>query len=37
MTVRIHPIFEVNRRAKGALIREVGVVDTLRFLNQFRR
>jgi hypothetical protein len=26
----------VNRRATDALVREVGIVDTLRFLNQFR-
>ncbi|AUB79687.1 hypothetical protein [Candidatus Thiodictyon syntrophicum] len=36
MTACIHPIAEINQRAKDALIREVGVIDTIRFLNQFR-
>ena len=36
MTVCINTISEVNRRAKDALMKEVGVVDTIRFLNQFR-
>lgn len=36
MTARIQPISEIDRRAKDALIREVGVIDTIRFLNQFR-
>jgi len=36
MTVRIHPISEINQRARNALVREVSVVDTIRFLNQFR-
>jgi len=36
MTVRIHPISEINQRARNALVKEVGVVDTIRFLNQFR-
>jgi hypothetical protein len=36
MMARIQPISEIDRRAKDALIREVGVVDTIRFLNQFR-
>ena len=36
MTTTIYTISEVNRRAKDALIKEVGIVDTIRFLNQFR-
>ncbi|RKT46843.1 hypothetical protein [Thiocapsa rosea] len=36
MTAPIHTISEVNQRAKDALIREIGVVDSIRFLNQFR-
>jgi len=36
MTTQIQPISEVTRRATSALIREIGVVDTIRFLNQFR-
>ncbi|KJV08126.1 hypothetical protein [Methylocucumis oryzae] len=36
MTVQIHPLKEISNRAQYVLIRELGVVDTLRFLNQFR-
>lgn len=36
MTVRIEPISEINHRANQALIGALGVVDTIRFLNQFR-
>ncbi len=36
MTTYIQPISNVNERATNALIREIGVVDTIRFLNQFR-
>jgi hypothetical protein len=36
MSVQIHPLTEITSRAQNALIRELGVVDTLRFLNQFR-
>lgn len=36
MTVRINPIAEINQRANQALIGALGVVDTIRFLNQFR-
>ena len=36
MTVRIQPIADINQRANQALIGELGVVDTIRFLNQFR-
>ncbi len=36
MTVRIHPMSEINQRANDALVGELGVVDTIRFLNQFR-
>ncbi len=36
MTTHLHPISEVTQRATNALIREIGVVDTIRFLNQFR-
>ena len=36
MNAQIQPIMELNRRATDALVREVGVVNTLRFLNQFR-
>ncbi len=32
----IQPISDVNQRATDTLIKEIGVVDTIRFLNQFR-
>ena len=34
MKARLQPISELNRRARNALIRELGVLDALRFLNQ---
>ena len=36
MATHLQPISEVTQRATHALIREIGVVDTIRFLNQFR-
>jgi hypothetical protein len=36
MTTHVQPISEVTQRGTDALIREIGVVDTIRFLNQFR-
>ena len=36
MTVHIQPLSEVSSRAKNALVQELGVIDTLRFLHQFR-
>ena len=36
MSVQIQPLKEITSRAQNALIRELGVVDTLRFLSQFR-
>ncbi len=36
MSVLIQPVAEITRRARNALIQELGVVDALRFLNQFR-
>lgn len=35
MNAEIRPLIEVNERATSILIREMGVVDTLRFLTQF--
>jgi hypothetical protein len=32
----IRPIAEVDRRAREILTRDLGIVDTLRFLGQFR-
>jgi hypothetical protein len=36
MTIHVQPIAEVTHHATDTLIREIGVVDTIRFLNQFR-
>ena len=36
MKARIRPLAEINREAEAILIREMGVVSALRFLNQFR-
>lgn len=36
MSVPIQPISELTHRAKTTLIQELGIVDTMRFLNQFR-
>lgn len=36
MSISIQPISQLTNRAKHALVQELGVVDTLRFLNQFR-
>ncbi len=36
MTTCVHPISVVTQRGTNALIKEIGVVDTIRFLNQFR-
>ena len=36
MNAHIQPIATLTHRATLALIQEIGVVDTIRFLNQFR-
>jgi hypothetical protein len=36
MSVHIQPLGEITSRARNALIKELGVVDTLRFLSQLR-
>ena len=36
MSTHIPSLSELNQYVTEALIREVGVVDTIRFLNQFR-
>jgi len=36
MTTHVQPISDVTHRGTNALIKEIGVVDTIRFLNQFR-
>ena len=34
--ITIQPISDVTQRATNTLIKELGIVDTIRFLNQFR-
>jgi hypothetical protein len=36
MSFQIQPLAEITSRARNALIQELGIVNTLRFLNQFR-
>lgn len=36
MSISIQPMNELSNRAKHALIEELGVVDAMRFLSQFR-
>jgi hypothetical protein len=36
MIVHIQPLSEITERAKLVLVKELGAVDTLRFLSQFR-
>jgi hypothetical protein len=35
MNIEIRPLSEINQQATELLVREMGVVDTLRFLSQF--
>jgi hypothetical protein len=35
MSSEIRPMMEINQLATHILVREIGVVDTLRFLGQF--
>ena len=35
MNMEARPISEISRRATHILFKEMGVVDTIRFLNQF--
>ncbi len=35
MNTEAKPISEINRKATRILFKEMGVVDTIRFLNQF--
>jgi hypothetical protein len=36
MSISIQPMSELTNRARHALVQELGVVDAMRFLNQFR-
>ncbi len=35
MNIETRPISEINRKATHILFKKLGVVDTIRFLNQF--
>jgi len=35
MNLNVNPMFEVNKKATHILFKQMGVVDTIRFLNQF--
>jgi hypothetical protein len=35
MSVELRPLSELNQHATAILVREIGLVDTLRFLSQF--
>ena len=35
MNTQTKPVSEISRRATSILFKEMGVVDTIRFLNQF--
>lgn len=35
MTLRARPLYEISRAGHAALVRELGVVDALRFLRQY--
>ena len=35
MNTQTRPVSEINRQATHILFKEMGVVDTVRFLNQF--
>lgn len=35
MTIRARPLYEISRAGHAALVRELGVVDALRFLSQY--
>ena len=36
MSIHIQSMSELTHRARNALIQELGVIDAMRFLNQFR-
>lgn len=36
MSAIIQPLSEVSHRAKNVLIQELGIIDAMRFLNQFQ-
>lgn len=36
MSVHMLPMSELTNRARTALVQELGIIDAMRFLNQFR-
>ena len=36
MSIHSQPLSDLTHRARSALIQELGVIDAMRFLNQFR-
>ena len=36
MSIELQPFPQLNKKAEEALVKEMGIVDTLRFLGQFR-
>lgn len=36
MNTVIQPLAEISQRARNVLIQELGVIDAMRFLNQFQ-
>jgi len=37
MKIEIKPVYEINRQAYDILLKEMGVANTIRFLNQFTK
>ena len=35
MSIELRPLSELNQHATAILVREIGLVETLRFLSQF--
>lgn len=35
MNMQVRPVSEISRRATHILFKEMGIVDTIRFFNQF--
>jgi hypothetical protein len=35
MSIIVKPLIEINQQAIGILYKEIGIVNTIRFINQF--
>jgi len=35
MSIAVKPLTEINQKAIGILYKEIGIVNTIRFINQF--